>query len=117
MNRILLVILMALFSATSTLAQDPPYTIDIPTDPKAKYTVPELVLTGPSEVEVTTRREGPSGVSFSKQLFDCKRTQFKYLGDGGSIAEMQNSTPDRRMADLVNGSISYYVFLHSCKAI
>jgi hypothetical protein len=89
--------------------------VSVPTDPSAKYTILEITKRSGGMVEVTTRRAGTSGTSYSKRLVDCVNGTFKYLGEGDTIEEMKNSKPSPSMAQLVRGSISTYVSEHACR--
>ncbi len=89
------------------------YQIDVPSDAKARYFV--LEKTGGNAAVIVTRREGKSGTSFSKRLYDCKYNEVKYLGTGETLAGMASSAPDPNMSTIVPGSIAYYVGLEACK--
>ncbi len=87
--------------------------IPVPSDPKARYFLIKREGTSKKPI-LTTRRVGPSGNSFSKRVFDCRKHTFKYLGDGNTLAEMEKSKPEPTMAELVDGSISDYVWRYAC---
>ena len=61
--------------------------LHVPSDPNANYF---LLESRPlkNNLSVVTRRVGSSGESYSKREFDCKNSQFRYLGDGHTVAEM-----------------------------
>ncbi len=88
--------------------------LSVPSDPKAQYTVLDVSGEWPDRV-IVTRRVGPSGVSFSKRIYDCSNHTVKYLGDGDTLAEMEASTPDERMAPIVPEAIAGYVGREACK--
>ncbi|EAA6275728.1 hypothetical protein PHL84_001411 [Salmonella enterica] len=86
----------------------------VPTDSKASYTVLEKTRSG-DMVTITTKREGPSGVSYSKRLYDCTASTVKYLGSGDTIEQMNSSAPDPNMAPIIDRSIAYYVGQKACR--
>ena len=88
--------------------------LHVPSDPKAAYTILEVGGTWPDRT-VITRRDGPSGVSYSKRLYDCENSTVKYLGSGDSLEAMEKSKPDPQMAPIADNSIAYYVGLEICK--
>ncbi|HAJ7389262.1 TPA: hypothetical protein HNV44_10255 [Escherichia coli] len=88
--------------------------ISIPTDSKAKYTILEQDLNG-SMATITTKREGSSGVSYSKRQYDCSAWTVRYLGSGDTLEGMQSSAPDKNMAPIVDNSIAYYIGQKACK--
>lgn len=86
----------------------------VPTDSKASYTVLEKTRSG-DMATITTKREGPSGMSYSKRLYDCKASTVKYLGSGDTIKQMNNSAADPNMAPIIDRSIAYYVGQKACR--
>ena len=88
--------------------------ISIPTDSKAKYSILEKEMNG-SMATITTMREGASGISYSKRLYDCTAWTVRYLGDGDTIEQMKASKPDERMSPIVDNSIAYYLGQKACK--
>jgi hypothetical protein len=89
--------------------------IVIPSDAQGEY----FVLA--HEASRTTRtlviqRVGPSGVTYSRLLFDCKTHRFKYLGGGDTLAALDTPAPPRPMGLLFKGSISDYWWHHACRA-
>ncbi|MGP2486914.1 hypothetical protein ACTUTK_06970 [Pantoea ananatis] len=89
-------------------------TISIPTDTRARYTILDKVKKG-SSATITTKREGPSGVSFSKRLYNCSAWTVKYLGDGETIEQMKSSKPDQNMSTIVENSIADYLGKQACR--
>lgn len=85
----------------------------VPSDSSARYTVIEhgSLMGNPT---LTVRREGKSGVSFSKRLFDCNNNSAKYLGTGDSLQEMNSAVPDSTMTTNVEGSIQYWQWAYVC---
>lgn len=87
--------------------------ISVPSD-SAKYQLLELSIRVDGTVEITTKRQGKSGVSYSKRLVDCSNGTAKYLGDGDSLEKMKGSKEDAEMWPLVDGSISSHIAAYAC---
>jgi hypothetical protein len=60
------------------------------------------------------QRVGPSGVTYSRLLFDCKTHRFKYLSGGDTLAALDRPAPPRPMGLLFEGSISDFWWHHAC---
>jgi len=87
--------------------------IRIPTDPTATYAV--LARGGSSTLPtLTTRRDGSSGTSYSKRLFDCSSRTFAYLGEGDTLQEAERSGSADEVSALVEGSISDFWWHYAC---
>jgi hypothetical protein len=108
-------ILLFLLSAPALAAK--PARIDVPSDPKAKYTAVDVTRVGDGKAEITTKRDGPSGTSYAKRLVDCRSMRFRYLGEGDTMEELNRSKPSPNMGPLVTGSISYHVSVYACRAV
>ncbi|WP_417824194.1 hypothetical protein [Thalassospira lucentensis] len=100
----------ALVSNSSAQAQ----AISVPSD-SANYELLDLSNRADGTVEITTKRQGKSGESYSKRLVDCKNWTAKYLGDGDSLDKMKASKPDAEMWPLTKGSISSHIAAYACK--
>ncbi|RMP59131.1 hypothetical protein ALQ18_02160 [Pseudomonas marginalis pv. marginalis] len=104
--------------ALCTLACAPAFAdeqaLSVPSDSKAHYSVLQKDASG-NQRTITTKREGPSGVSYSKRLYNCSQSTVKYLGSGDTIKQMKASKPDALMATIVPGSIAYYVGAEACR--
>jgi hypothetical protein len=90
----------------------PPFTV--PSDAKANFYFLEKGGEG-NERTIVTKCEGPSGITFSKRLYNCVDHTVKYLGTGDSLEAMVTSAADPAMAPIVEGSIAYYVGLQACR--
>lgn len=88
--------------------------IRIPTDTRAEYYVLAKGENG-RFLTLSTRRVGPSGVSFAKYRFDCKAHTSTYLGEGDTLQEMEKSKADPKMHELQEGSISDYWWHYACQ--
>lgn len=86
----------------------------VPSDAKAKYTVLNKSSDGAYRI-ITTRRDGSSGITYSKRIYDCAGNKTKYLGTGDSLTQMENSTSDPSMYEIVENSIAFYVGKEACK--
>ena len=100
----------------ATAVQPAQETFKVPSDPKATYTVLERGRIG-AERFIVTRRTGPSGTSYSKRLYDCKRALTRYLGTGDSLAELAASRPEPKMAPIISGSIADVVGGVACRQL
>lgn len=86
-------------------------TIDVPSDPKAKYVVIDEGGT-PNLRTLTTRRVGSSGTSFARREFDCRKRTVRYLATGDTLEAM---TPvNEKMSSLVAGSIADVMWHRAC---
>lgn len=66
-------------------------------------------------MEITTRREGKSGTSYSARQVDCLTGRFAYLADGDSWDEFSRSRKTRAgLEPLTYGSVSYWIGLRAC---
>jgi hypothetical protein len=99
--------------STPALAQGVP--LSVPSDARASYLILSVGKNAAGNVEIVTRRDGSSGVSYSKREVDCGSMLFRYLGSGDTPEEMQRGRPDQRMAGLVTGSISDVVSRTACQ--
>lgn len=95
-------------------------TIEVPTDLRAQYFLIQTGLLPNGNVVVTSRREGPSGVSYARRECACRTDRFRYLGEGDTLEKtMRSKSPPEKMADLFKtgdglGSISYHVCQYAC---
>lgn len=89
--------------------------ISVPTDARAEYHLISKAERTDGFLEVVTRRDGPSGRSYSRRIIDCDAMTFAYAGEGDSWAEFSSAskTPDKQ-AVLTPGSISTYVSVFAC---
>ena len=83
-------------------------------DPKASYTDQGSGVLENGNLWLVTRREGPSGVSFSKREIDCASGTFRYMQEGDALESMSD-TNDDEMGALTEGSISTLVSDYACK--
>lgn len=79
--------------------------LNVPSDPKADYYLLELLPMG-NNLSIVNRREGPSGQSFSKREINCRTTEFRYLGDGNTIKEMNSPYNVKSMRKAIKGNIN-----------
>jgi hypothetical protein len=94
--------------------------VPVPSDPRASYVALDIKPKPRGMVEVLTRRDGPSGVSFSLREIDCGRRTFRYIGEGDTRDEVARasarSRPGNTMGPLTDGSISTHVANFACVA-
>lgn len=94
--------------------------IPVPSDPRASYAALDIKLKPRGMVEVLTRRDGPSGISFALREIDCGRRSFRYIGEGDTREEAARasarSRPGNTMGPLTDGSISTHLANFACAA-
>lgn len=98
--------------------QPPGYELYVPSDPGATFIVLEIIKIPPDDRlrEITTKRIGRGGrINYSRRLYDCLYSQFKYLGSGESLSAMAASKPDAKLSSIMTGSIVDYVGREACK--
>lgn len=86
--------------------------IPVPSDPTAIYSL--VAKAGRSPIILITRRDGTSGVSYSKREIDCEVGALRYLGSADTIEGLENSRPDPAMNVPVDGSISAEILAYAC---
>jgi len=67
---------------------------------------------------VVSKRDGPSGTSFSAREIDCKNMTFRYVAEGETINAMKKNATTYQvgsMSSLVKGSASWFVAKAACK--
>ena len=86
----------------------------VPSDPKANYFVLDLFGTGEGIFEITTRREGPSGISYAIRKVTCDPFMFGYIADSDDEAGLEIRDDNPEMSELVSGSISDVISRYAC---
>jgi len=112
MKDAILLFTLAFITAGAAVAEDTQFRI--PTDAKAIYTVIERSGTGRIRT-IVTKREGPSGTSYSKRQYDCDQNTWKYLGTGDTMEAMGASKPEKSMTPALAGSIASFVGGVACR--
>ncbi len=108
---------LSLIFSSATYAAAPEQIL-VPSDFRATYTAVDVRQVGDRQVEIITRREGTSGISFAKRLVDCQTMRFKYLAsDGETLEALNRATPDPKMSPLFPGSISDAVSQYACRRV
>ncbi len=92
--------------------------IAVPSDSRARYEALSVTQKPNMLVEVLTRREGPSGVSFALREVDCRGDRFRYLGEGDTRQEAMRREAQKNttLAPLFEGSISWHVARFACRS-
>ncbi len=102
-------------TAIGPVAQASAQTISVPSDTRVRYSLIELKRRTNGYMEITTRRDGQSGTSFSTRLVDCAGGRFGYLADGDSEEEFEHSRKgSTSLEELSYGSASYWIALRAC---
>ena len=90
--------------------------IDVPSDPRASYFLLDLSRKSPANlVTITTKRIGPSGISFARRLVNCRNMTFRYTGDADTLEELRRQNLKGPMGPLVDGSISDVISRYACE--
>jgi len=75
----------------------------------------EVKRIGPDTVDVLTRRDAKSGMTYVLRRIDCKAREFQYLGEGTTEQQAREGhAADTRTNRLTGGSISLYVAAYAC---
>lgn len=89
--------------------------IEVTSDPRATYQLLQSSNLPNGNLEVLTRREGPSGVSFARREIDCGDMTFRYLGEGDTVGEAKQDSPNiGAMSEAMSTSISGEVARSVC---
>lgn len=97
-------------------AADPGIDISVPSDSRARYRVIELWRRPDGLVSVSTRRVGPSGVSYEERLIDCPRGVFAYVRSGDTREEFDAASQfEPLFGPFTSESISSYVGGYACR--
>ena len=67
-------------------------------------------------VEVISRREGKSGVSYAKRQVDCNKGLYVLTGDADSLDEALNQKFAGEFSELVEGSSSHAISRFVCRS-
>jgi hypothetical protein len=115
MHKKLMLALTAAALATPAVAQP----IPVPSDARTRYTALEIKPKPRGRVEVLTRREGSSGITFALREIDCDTRTFRYLGEGdtrekAARGEQRNAANNKSLGPLTEGSISTHVANFAC---
>jgi hypothetical protein len=94
-----------------------PIGFTVEADPGVEYIVFDVIKRPDGLIEVFSRRNGKSGISYAKRLVDCNNWTFKYLADADTIEDLANENPMEKMAELTFGSSSTVVSYYGCTAV
>lgn len=80
---------------------------DVPSDARARYFLLNVEPGSGGNIVATTRREGPSGITYARREIDCNAQTFRYIGEGDTLEQAKQPAPNPGdMGPLVDGSIS-----------
>ena len=92
------------------------FAIAAPSDPGASYRILNIDPIGSGNLEVLSRRDGPSGTSFARREIDCNSYTYRYLGEGDTREEAAIDGPNiGAMTELTGTSASSDVANAACK--
>jgi len=89
--------------------------ISVPTDAKASYFILSKAKLANGNLQVVSRRVGPSGTSYSRREINCQRMTFRYTGEGDTLRELDQPYNKGAMGPLTEGSISTYISMAACR--
>ena len=88
---------------------------NVPSDPRASYTILSVTRGKDGHVFAISRRDGPSGTRYSRREIDCRSMMFRYTGEGDTMAQAKRPYPRAgTMGPLVSGSISDVASRFAC---
>ena len=121
MNRMMIFIVLALTTATvetNTFAaneQSKGTPFKVASDSRARYFLLGVVPGKRGNIIATTRREGPSGITFARREINCSAQTYRYLGEGDNVKQTYRPNYSvGEMSDLDDGSISDVVVKFAC---
>lgn len=90
--------------------------IPVSSDPRASYRLLRKSRLANSNLEVLTRRDGPSGTSFARREINCGDMTFRYLGEGDTLEEAEKDGPNPgELSEAMSTSISGEVARFACR--
>ena len=102
------------FDSPSLPETDEGFAISAPSDPGARYRILEIESLPNGNLEVVSRRDGPSGTSFARREIDCVAYAFRYLGEGDTRDEAMLDRSSQNMGPLTGSSASSDVANAAC---
>jgi hypothetical protein len=92
------------------------FSIPAPSDPNASYRIVKISKMPNGHLEVTSRRDGTSGTSFSRREIDCRSYEYRYLDERDTLAEAEKDGSNiGSMSGLTGTSASSDVANAACK--
>lgn len=89
--------------------------IGVPSDSFGHYWVVDGKRTGPTVVEILTRREGTSATIFALRQIDCAARTVRTLGHGDTLEEARSNNVEVSEPDpLTEGSIASSLSDYAC---
>jgi hypothetical protein len=85
-------------------------------DPNARFEILSNKSLPNRNIEVVTKRIGPSGISFSRREISCSNYSYRYLGEGDTLDEALKNGPNiGEMSALTGTSASSDVANEACE--
>ena len=95
---------------------DEGFSISAPSDLGASYRILRINAIEGGNLEVLSRRDGPSGTSFARREIDCRSYTYRYLGEGDTQEEAEIDTSNiGTMSALTGTSASSDAANAACK--
>ena len=91
------------------------FPISAPSDPGAQYRILAIERLPNGNLEVVSRRDGPSGTSFARREINCGDQTYRYLGEGDTREDAQQAGPNPgSMSEITGTSASSDVLRAAC---
>ena len=82
------------FDSATLPPTDEGFAISAPSDPGSSYRILKIDKMSNGNLEVISRRDGPSGTSFARREVDCQGYSYRYLGEGDTREEAEIDGPN-----------------------
>lgn len=77
---------------TQTSSAETGTPVSVPSDAGAEYWIMSKDKLPTGNIQLLTRRSGPSGVSFARREIDCRAGTVRYLGEGDTLDDAQRDS-------------------------
>ena len=91
--------------------------LTLPGEPQATYVLLDAWVESPDHITTISRRDGPSGVSYTRRRVDCKRSRLLTLGSGETVEAMMLERPDPHDSEMVGGSSATLASVTACSKL
>ncbi len=88
-----------------------------PGEPQATYVLLDAWVDSPDHIITVSRRDGPSGVSYTRRRVDCKRSRLLTLGSGETVEAMMLERPDPHDSEMIGGSSATLTSVTACSKL
>jgi hypothetical protein len=103
------------FGSTRLPPTNEGFRVPVGIEPNVEYRILKIRRLRSGNLEVLSRRDGPSGTSFARREYNCDDMTFRYLGEGDTREDAEKDAPNRgSMADLIDGSSAFSIGAAAC---